>query len=437
MATRTKSDDEFDGEFEEIHEITQETAEEVEEKSLDGMLAELRGANNVTVNVYRTGKGRHLAFLFTCAPTDYTLGQLQEKLRDEYAGGEFRVHVRKQGLLVANQIIAVEAPKTTQGIPAPISAPVADNGMASLLVAMQENTRTMMMALQDSQNRQQENMMNLMTTLFSSVSKREQPQQSSVAELLGLLATSKNLFDSGEKVDSFEMFQKGLEFAQHNNGERNPLTALVDSMGPAVVALAEQVKAAPRATIPQGAPIRPAPVAFDPPRPPNAAIPTSSPVYPNPPIESAHPIATPENPPITERPIVSESQITIPPDYQEFAHLLPILLNAAVADTDPEVYANVLLDQVPRNKLLTILGDKNRFMLVLEALPSDFHPYKEWFEELRDITVEIVQEEQTAEDNAGDNSDVSDLDETDENSNGGDADAENISDPDGEPPATA
>ena len=90
------------------------------------------------------------------------------------------------------------------------------------------------------------------------------------------------------------------------------------------------------------------------------------------------------------------SSIMMPEGYEDFSALLPMLLQAAEIEADPEVYANVLLDQMGAEKLLPIIGDKNRFVQGMQLLPDEFKPYFEWFEELRDMTVDIINQETQA-----------------------------------------
>ena len=88
---------------------------------LESFLAELSADEKSVINVYREPRNgqRRLTHLFSCAPGEYTLGGLLGRIRDEFGGGEYRIHVRKDEKFLLNRGISIEAPKQPASLPPP------------------------------------------------------------------------------------------------------------------------------------------------------------------------------------------------------------------------------------------------------------------------------------------------------------------------------
>lgn len=83
------------------------------EMTLAEKIDELQAEENAVINVYRqqSGNNSKMPFLFTVPIDKYTIPELQQYIRDNYGGGDFRIHIRDGRKVVANKLLSIEAPK--------------------------------------------------------------------------------------------------------------------------------------------------------------------------------------------------------------------------------------------------------------------------------------------------------------------------------------
>lgn len=152
------------------------------ERSLDEILASLNDeSENAHVSVYRqAGTGKEtLQLVMKCAPDEYsTIDDLLLHLRDTYGGGDYRVHVRQNGLLKANSLISVAEPLKRA---AEATATGTDRAIEGILQRM------------DKQDQRMEMLMERLVSGSNSVPSED--------AMIDRMLKYKQLFDSGPKAD--------------------------------------------------------------------------------------------------------------------------------------------------------------------------------------------------------------------------------------------
>lgn len=313
------------------------------ENALLNIIAELGGAIDAKVNVYRAEKGsRQMAYVGSYDACDFSL----DAIKQEYGGGTYRIHARKDGQLVTNRLITVAEPKN----PAPViahAAPALDQ--SQLLQTMQQGFAA------------------LGASLLEGISRLIPPPQplapvKTTQEMLQEMMLMKQLLAPSENaapaVNQFDVFKQGMEFAANitpregDVGTNELMLETIKTLGPV---FGQALQKGPAMSEPQ-API------------PMLAAPQVNPIaYPNP-----QPHAQPDPLPQPGEPDVSIQE-------KMFFNLL---ISAAKSDADPSTYAALALDMV---------GDENAIKLV--NLPDWFErlierdgraiAYRPWFEEMR------------------------------------------------------
>lgn len=89
--------------------------ETTQKRKLEDIINDLNDeTDDVELRVYRQsalGGKASMTFLDAFPPDKFTLSQLQVYLKDKYGGGDYRIHVRAGGHVRANRLISIEAPK--------------------------------------------------------------------------------------------------------------------------------------------------------------------------------------------------------------------------------------------------------------------------------------------------------------------------------------
>lgn len=371
-----------------------------EDLALAGFLSEIRGSGQDTIaNVYRaSGKGRRLAFMFAFSPDEMTGGELMEKIRDEYGHGDYRVHVRDDNALIANRPITI-AEKVVKD--EPTQKEVNQFGPTELIAMMtkqNESMQTMFMGVMQS-----------MAEAFRGNNANAPAPVDPVAQqaaIISGIAQMKEIADSGSKgPDAMAMLLKGLELAKDfapKTGETNmadiatkfieafPILSQAGSRGGAAPT------GQPHPMVPRpvpGHPIQPGPV-------PRGAVPTDKPL---PPKTGAPPQATPQ-PTVfrpTEQPAPEPAPATEDQEAAAFmaqaqANLKWLCLQAR-ANRNPELYAEVVLDQMGEEAVLGFIGQENALNLLAQVEP-EVGLYPGWFESLRNAILLMTREETAPDD---------------------------------------
>lgn len=193
MAKRTETED---GPL-----IFDDSAEEYEDMALLNILADLDNADTAELKVYRAGgKGYHgkQSYLFTCHPDEFSL----DKLRDEYGGGEFRVHVRANGQLKMNRAVSVEPPKKQ-----------AENPLALMGYNNQMEDRfTALIEAMQQQN--QQNMALILQVIKGQDNAPKIDPHQQMNDMLALMVNMKSFLGGGDNTNQVELLLKGIELAK-------------------------------------------------------------------------------------------------------------------------------------------------------------------------------------------------------------------------------
>lgn len=368
MARKPIETDDFeDHEREEFDSPQPETEPEYSEVRLASVLEEISGTN-AEVKIYRAHKmdGRGGSYLFTLPADEVDLTQIQDMLRDEYGGGQFRIQVRRDGRLLANRALTVESPRKRPN--------QETSGLAEVLAGIQESTRAQMDLLRDQMARQSQELMryqleaaraqsDLMARLFES----SQTSRGNQPDTLEMLLKAKELIapPAPEKGDALEMFFRGLELGRDMGGDSDALSTAIRTFGGS---LAQMVPQSP----PGGSTGQP---------PPRSNISTSRSAQ-SPQLGSAQgqsPNAQPAPQPETEMTRMSD--------------LLPyinLLLKGARDRSDASAYAIMIMDAVPESILRAwIVPDAQYRQLVNHPIAA---PYGDWLDEVRGYVLDYLQD---------------------------------------------
>lgn len=363
-------------------ELLQNLDEETQEfGDLMSFLSELGSTESAHVSVYRDVKGSARgAYLFRCTPSEFSLADVMDKLRDEYDGGNFRVVVYANGQRCKNELVQVEGPKKSafdfmnKGQPPAPAIP--QNDLASALLQIQESMRAQSDSMRDMMlSQQQENTRMLLTVLEKSAGNNAPPQQTSLAELVQLLTVAQTIggakSDSSSSEKMLEMFFRGMDQGREQAGGEGD-SVLVTAVKAFAPALADIAKLASSQAQP------PQPLQQRQPEPKKIEL-NPAPGSQQLPIEA------------------NAADVNAIPDAAEAAKpYLQMLLNAAVVNGDPEVYANMLMDQVPQSLLSEWLESDMNYQMLLSYFPQEAKAVYPWFDSLRAIVLQFLGEEKLA-----------------------------------------
>lgn len=396
-----------DFEDEEERESVVETVEDQADVVLGALLSELGGNRDYTINVYRSGVGRKTPFLFTGSVDEYTLGELQEKLRDEYGGGDFRIHIRNSKGLVSNKGISVEAPrKKEEGEKYREKDNRDSDRFTELMMMMQESQRESREQLQtmmvESANRQTDMLMRMMELNAANKS------QKSERDIIDYIPLFKELFANDKKEENpLDYFFRGIEFGKEVGGNEDVLSTMAKSvLGPLTqIGLANQSQ--------QNRPLLRAPVPAPKPQAPSAP-------------ESTAPQSEPQN----------NGPTMTPEQQQQMEQMQPylrMLLTAAENGSDPYSYATMILDVIGDDAAATYIVPAENYNALMTQAPAEIQMHRQWFDSVRDVVVELLADSGESGQHVEQSGNVPET-PYDERS-GGEHDSD-ISDTDGEPPAS-
>ena len=327
-----------------------------EYRALDQLLTDLGGDESAAVTVYRYSKNTRPEYLFRCSAAEMSL----DDLRDKYNGGTFRLYIAKDGQLYSRKDIAIAAPLK-------IGASL-DTGGAST---------DMLGALREIGERQAQQLRDLLREM------RPEPQQSvNLPELITAMGTFMAAVrpepaappppapSAAVGMDSLlSVLMKGLELGRETAGGgggdgggvlglvRDALKSpLIGNMVQAA-AHAQQLQPAPQPQLPAAARI-----AMHAPQragqvPVSVPVPTSQP----------------------------EAEINAMQ-----AGYLAQLVKKAKDGADPELYADVILDNVPEDQIRKLIARADAID-VLATVNADVRTYRPWFEALRACLCEALQ----------------------------------------------
>lgn len=336
------------------------------EARLSGVLAEIIGTD-AEVKIYRANKqdARGGVYLFALPSDEADLTNIQDILRDEYGGGNFRVQVRREGRLIANRQLMVEAPKRRTNSP--------ETGIADLLETVRESARQQMEILREQMRQQQTEMQKmqldqarqqteLMGRLLESRSNGGGTQ-----EILQMLVSAKEFLSPAaapQQSDSMDTFLRGLEMGREMGGDPDVLSTAIKTFGGSFASILAQ-------------PSAPAPVA----RPlPQAAT---------------RPLPSPAPEPTGPEPQRAETMT-----MNELMPYLNLILTGARANSDVTAYAVIVVDAVPEELLRAYIVPQ----LEYERLAN--HPvarsHRAWLDQLRETVLQYLEDLEFESENGAD-----------------------------------
>ncbi|NIT36958.1 MAG: hypothetical protein GTN49_10755 [candidate division Zixibacteria bacterium] len=301
--------------------------------ALEGMISEFSGAADTVVNVYRQGDGKNLSFLFRTNPGEMTGGEIMERCRDNYGTGDYRIHIRQGPRLRANKPFSVEAKKEPD--------PATQSGSM--------DTAAIIAMMQDNNNRTMQMFSETMRALSEGLRGREQPAFDPVAasqamvQQLAVLQKMAKPEDTSTKA--VEMLVQGLTLAKEfapNQGETNSSDILLQALktfGEPLAKGVEQMQAG----------------------------------------KTTGALAGPHDPQ-TASDAEREREMGI--RKMMLKQQLGFLVQNAAAGKNPELYAELLLDQLGEEQVLSFVNKPDALDQLI-AIDGNVANYRPWFEALR------------------------------------------------------
>lgn len=302
--------------------------------SLSEMLASLQGATSSRITVYRVVKNQPQSYVFECDPASFSL----DDLRDKYNGGEFRLYVSKDGRLFKNMRVVVE-PKQMPHVDH--MAP-STTGMADVLAVMRDGFAAQASALRDAL-----------------AAARPAPTPFATMDLPAIITAISGAVaalrpptpaapDTSKAID---MFMQGLQLARELRDDAAPTDnsiggMLRDVLKSPIVAAAVQTAVQPQV-------------------PPPARLP-------NPAAATPHPAQVSHAKPAVPQPAPQ-------PENQVLSYYLGFLVGKAKIGSDPSLYAELVLDNVPDEQLTPMLQRGDALIDDLVAIHAPVAEHREWF----------------------------------------------------------
>lgn len=300
--------------------------------ALGAVLDELGALDDATIMLYRlAGRGQELEYVATLTP-EQVQGEasLLEMIRLEHGGGTYRVHVRDGAGLIANRRIVIAERK---------GPPAVDGGLSSIVATML-----------DRQAQQ-------FAELIRSIAPQQRGEADAEAAMLARLKTMADIVRPAAGTDTKELLTLLMQGVQLGKSMQPPadvgteglLASALQTFGPVIADAAAQRRAQPaRPRIGAGQPKAPQPAAQ--------------------PAPTMRTSATPQ---------ADDSDA-------ELRNLLRIVLRAAEGDADPELYADLVIDQVGEQELQPLVTAPEGVDLV--AMLAQIEPgalqHRAWFERL-------------------------------------------------------
>jgi hypothetical protein len=314
--------------------------------ALSELLAQLGGAKNASISVYRYKKNEPLVWLFDCVPEAFS----KEQLRDKYNGGQFKLYIAYDGSLKKAPILSIEPP----AVLAPATPPASTDVVLALREGLEKQAQ-MIRELKAQPAAPQLDLPSLIASATQMITALRQaaeptrpapapaPPPAPTASLDAMIELLKKGIDLGRTVTPGE----GGGAAADEGG----IMGLVKGLMPILQPILDQVKAA---ATPAPAPQR---------------------VYPAPPGGQPAPAAVVAGGPMMQ---------------DQAKHYVAQLLDKARRNLDPTVYGQVILDMVPEGQLRVWLQQPN----VLEQLATinpEVATYRAWFAALVAWLCEVLE----------------------------------------------
>lgn len=332
-------------------------AVDVEEMDAIAKLRELSGGNSMArFEVRRVMPSSEAGYAGTLADEELTM----ERLADEFGPGTYTIRVRLPGGKFAgsDRVQIAGVPKHRQPpaqSAAQAAAPVASGGgLPEMMAMMQRGT--------DAQ-------INMLSSLVKSLIERPLPTPPTPPpppDTLAILATAKQLFAQKSDGGGLELFMKGLEFGKELGGSGE--TDMGDLIVKGIDGLKELAATQPQPVQRRQRPALPAP----------GTVPAAE-----------RPAAAPPAQTTQEGQSMNTLQM-----IQWLTKQTQHLLVCAHRQKDPELYAEVFLDNLPPSLDETVILERLKAPDAVEQLAKldrRVLAYRPWFEAFRAACVELIE----------------------------------------------
>lgn len=320
-------------------------------------LIDFNDGDEFMVSVYRSEAGRAKgAYLFQFPLANKRLPELLDELRDSYNGGEFRAFIYNGSKRVANKLLVVEAPagknnRDAFGRAVPVSnssLPVVQSGVTPMDLMMQQLREDAKQARADAAAAN-ERTNTLMMGMIQNMGKSNNQGTSAndVVNLITALNGVKGNAGGGGIKDTIEtiLAVKGLLGEKDEPAGGSLIDKLVTAATPVLTKMAEAG-------------------AFN----PQPAV-----------VSDVRTVAA-----VPER----KEQQTAAGDATA---LIRMMCKAAADDRDPDVYAEVAIDQFGDEQMMQVCGSDENFNMFMAGLPAAVRDnYGQWFIALRDAVIVIL-----------------------------------------------
>lgn len=321
--------------------------------ALSEMMASLQGASTSRITVYRIVKNQPPSYVFECDPTSFSL----DDLRDKYNGGEFRLYVMKDGRLFKNMRVVVEPKQMFHGQE---PAPPSTTPMVEMMAAMREGFAAQAAALREAMSSR---------PTVSPFANMDIPAiiTAAAAALTALRPPPAPAAPVESTSKAIDMFMQGLQLARELREDAGPADTSIGGMLRDVLK-SPLVAAAVQASVPTATPTP------QPPRLPNP--------QPQPAAQVSH-AKTPEPAPKQENQVL---------DYY-----LGFLVGKARIGSDPSLYAELVLDNIPDDQLTPMLARGDALIDDLIAIHPPVAEHRDWFTALLKEINDLLAPEETTE----------------------------------------
>lgn len=363
----------------EAEEEQQTPAELDYENTLNTWLADLGGAMDAAISVYRYDeKTNKPAFVDSIGAQEMDGVTLFKTLKEEYGGGKFRIQMRAGGRIVKTQTLQVEPPPKsaqnngggfgTQDLPALIRE----------LKGSESNDTGLILQMMQQQNQQFQTMM---VEMFKAIGNKEQPQQMTMADMVGAVSQLKEM-STPQQQDATELILKGVELVQAVKGEGEGGEAnLYSLLQTGLKEVGGSIAQIGQMTPPPG--MAPAPGAQ-----PGAAQPMQITAQDQAPMIEQQPAQPQPNP--QPGPLASANEV--PEQLKPFEPHVNWLCGLAAQDKSPELYAEVIIDQMGEELAYAWVGQKEGRDMLFNVF-TQAQPYAAWFEAVGHFITDFLQED--------------------------------------------
>lgn len=287
--------------------------------------------NDGKIMIYRlsAGNNRNMAFVFSFSPGAYSYEDMLETLRDEYGGGDFciKIHAGEGRRLRMQERVSVESPK-----------------IKKTEVVQQNAGNNSMMDMMREQMAAQQTMLN---NLLLGIAQRPAPPAAAGLGLVEMLTIVEKMTPKQvNPLEQLTLMRELVDFGKEVSGNAPEDTGFMSAfkaLAPALTAIASNQ---PQQAQPAG-------------RPGNQ-------------LPQAQPAGRPGNQP---------PQNAHQAEQNESLVLLKMLVRAAKIGTDPEIYSEVVIDQLGEENCTAIINNPDLLKGMLLQIP-DGENYSEWFTQL-------------------------------------------------------